>query len=167
MIEVEAPIYVEAPNGIPLQHLKMPKVFLAGGITGCPDWQAELVELLKGQLCVVLNPRRKHFDVSDSSVSSEQIHWEYHALRTADIISFWFCAETVQPITLFELGSALARLRQPDGSRLVIGVHPDYPRKLDVDIQCRLEVGHIWVKDSLESLASTIKGEIGPVVLSR
>jgi hypothetical protein len=36
----------------------LPAVFLAGGITGCPDWQAELVRMLADVPVALLNPRR-------------------------------------------------------------------------------------------------------------
>jgi len=49
-----------------MKHVKCPEesdggkrsVFLAGGITGCEDWQDEIVEMLKDTNFVLLNPRR-------------------------------------------------------------------------------------------------------------
>ena len=115
-----------------------PSVFLAGGITGCPDWQAEVIERLFDVNGVLLNPRRAAFDVSDPEAGPEQIRWEFEALAQCDIFSMWFCAETIQPICMYELGRHLA-LRIP--SQVVLGVHPDYPRATDVDMQSRL-AGH-------------------------
>lgn len=53
--------------------------FLAGGITGCDDWQQTVISILEdydkrrfpGSLCdlVVLNPRRSSFDVNDKSAT--------------------------------------------------------------------------------------------------
>ena len=51
--------------------------FLAGGITGCDDWQQTVISILEdydkrrfpGSLCdlVVFNPRRSSFDINDKS----------------------------------------------------------------------------------------------------
>ena len=44
-------------------------VFLAGGITDCPDWQSEVIKYLRRYEInnkldlVVYNPRRKFFDI--------------------------------------------------------------------------------------------------------
>lgn len=109
------------------------RVFLAGGITGCPDWQAELLHDVHSPRVTVLNPRRAAFDVTDKNLAFEQIQWEHKALRAAYGISFWFAAETVQPITLYELG-AWSMTDKP----LLVGCHPDYERRADVKIQTAL-----------------------------
>lgn len=108
-------------------------VFLAGGITGCADWQSELVEMMKETDFIFHNPRRKDFPIHDPNASTEQIKWEFNALRQCDIIAFWFSPETLNPIVLFELG-AWSRAKKP----IVVGVHPDYKRKQDVEIQMSL-----------------------------
>ena len=146
--------YVEAPHPVPALGWPQPLVFLAGGIFGCPDWQA----VVRQELCLaqvgphalcgtLLNPRRANFSINDPDVSEAQIIWEHDALRKADIVAFWFCKETVQPIVLFELGAALERLgnivsRVP---RIIIGIEAGYPRTQDVEIQTRLVMGHDYV----------------------
>ncbi|WP_443041424.1 nucleoside 2-deoxyribosyltransferase domain-containing protein [Streptomyces sp. B21-083] len=45
----------------------------------------------------------------------EQTAWEYEHLRIADVILFWFRAEAVQPIALYELGAHAARGTRPRG----------------------------------------------------
>src|SRR6266498_690265 len=42
-------------------------LFLAGGIMGCPDWQREMVEALRGTTLVVLNPRRVHYQFNEEA----------------------------------------------------------------------------------------------------
>ena len=127
-------IYVEAPNYIPKEYIRTkPSVFLAGGITGCPDWQKVVVEELKDLDIIILNPRRVNFDVTDPNASYKQIGWEHQMLEYADLISYWFAKETIQPIVLFELGKYLN-----DSKRKVIGIHPEYPRRTDVEIQTTL-----------------------------
>ncbi|MFI1031249.1 hypothetical protein [Streptomyces sp. NPDC020951] len=61
------------------------------------------------------------------------------------MILFWFCAEAVQPIALYELGAHAAR-----GTRLAVGAHPEYPRRLDVLEQLRLARPGMTVHGSLQ-----------------
>ena len=128
-------------------------VFLAGGITDCPDWQAEMRELLADTNLIVLNPRRADFDVRDPENSVKQIRWEHWAMYDADIISFWFPKETLCPITLYELGKQQGR----GDKKLVIGIHPDYARRLDVEEQTRLVEVNPDFNYSLVSHAAAIK----------
>ena len=99
----------------------------------------------------VLNPRREKFPIDDLNAAPEQIKWEFEHLRKADLISFWFCKETIQPIALFELG-AWSRSKKPP---IVIGVESGYVRELDIHIQMSL-LGH-YVAASLDELADLIK----------
>lgn len=52
-------------------------VFLAGGITDCPWWQDEIINLLKDESGILYNPRRKDFPIGDSMAAKEQIAWEF------------------------------------------------------------------------------------------
>ncbi|MCC9711755.1 nucleoside 2-deoxyribosyltransferase domain-containing protein [Streptomyces sp. MNU76] len=69
-----------------------------------------------GSPAVVLNPRRDDFPACHVEAAREQTAWEYEHLRIADVILFWFCAEAVQPIALYELEAQAAR-----GTRLAVG----------------------------------------------
>ncbi|MCB0329458.1 MAG: nucleoside 2-deoxyribosyltransferase domain-containing protein [Bdellovibrionales bacterium] len=127
-------------------------LFLAGGITDCPDWQADLVSLISNLPITALNPRRPYFPINDPSASNEQIEWEHRYLRSAEAISFWFPRETFCPITLYELGAW-----SMGNKALFIGVHPEYPRKIDIEIQTRLARPEIQIVYSLGDLASQIR----------
>lgn len=146
-------IYVEAPNDlqVPIGSFS---VFLAGGITNCPDFQAEIVSKLKNlpDSLIIFNPRRKDFPIYDPSAAEAQIRWEFNALRKVDLISFWFPKETLCPIVLLELGSWIV-LKKP----LVIGVHPDYARKQDVTIQTALARPGLPIFDNLDDVVEGIK----------
>lgn len=133
--------YVEAPKNYVGTK---PSIFLAGGITGCPNWQKKARRQIEGSGVVVLNPRRKNFPIDDSTAAYEQIKWEYRHLQIATSILFWFCAEAIQPIALFELGSWLR-----SGDRITIGAHPDYERRDDVVIQTSLARPDLRVYDTL------------------
>jgi hypothetical protein len=112
-----------------------PVLFLAGGISNCPDWQTEAAELLRDVPgLTVLNPRRSAFDLADPAAAAEQIAWEYAHLRRSDVVLFWFApGGSVQPITLYELGVHVTR-----GVPLAVGADPEYPRRLDVEVQLSL-----------------------------
>jgi hypothetical protein len=134
-------------------------LFLAGGISGCPDWQADVVRLLAGSDLVLLNPRRGRFPLDDPRAAEAQIVWEHAHLRRADAILFWFPAEALCPIALYELGAW-----NPRPKRLFVGCHPGYARRQDVVIQTRLERPGLRVADSLAELVGQVlawRGEAG------
>lgn len=145
--------YVEAPNEAPSGSPK-PSVFLAGGITGCSDWQKIVVENLAHVSALTLyNPRRENFPIHDPKAAYEQIKWEYEHLRKADAILFWFPPETLCPIVLYELGAWTVSSKM-----LFIGTHPDYQRKQDVEIQTKLARPSSEVHTSLETLIDRVAG---------
>ncbi len=145
-----------------MDHVKCPNVmkgkpphsiFLGGGISGCPDWQEEMVKLLSDFHVLLVNPRRDEFDVSDKELSIQQIRWEHYHLANCHARLFWFPCETLCPITLFELGRFVG-----EPGPLFVGCHPEYKRKLDVEVQLRLYRQHdCKVSDSLPALANRIK----------
>lgn len=141
--------YIEAPA----EYLGNERsLFLAGGITGCPDWQAELTDLLKNEDIVLLNPRRTNFPMDDANAAKEQIEWEHRHFRRSTAVSFWFTKETLCPITLYELGVNVMR-----DIPLFVGVHPKYARRQDIEIQIRLERPELEIVYNLNSLAGKIK----------
>jgi len=150
-------VYIEAPNYVKLPW-DQPSIFLAGGITGCENWQAKATEALKeiGDVTVV-NPRRQNYDVNGGfDLVKEQIKWEHHYLDRVHQVIFWFSSETIQPITLFELGCRLRDYRIVSRQPLFIGCHPDYARKWDVFIQSSLEGYDMQIKDNLDDLLNNV-----------
>ncbi len=134
--------YVEAPEEYAGDR---PSIFLAGGITGCPDWQADAARMLAGVPVAVLNPRRPHFDISDPTATEKQIRWEYTHLHRAAVVLFWFPAgPSPQPIALYELGAMAATDR-----RIAVGADPDYVRRADVRIQLELSRPEVVVRSDL------------------
>lgn len=153
---------VKAPGKYPYDSLMWtspsPLIFMAGGITNCPDWQSEMAQKLlagcakQGRGAILLNPRRDDFDITNPDISTEQIKWEHDALHCADLIMFWFPCETLCPITLYELGTWTNQKEIP----VFIGVHPDYKRAFDVKLQTRLKRPAIKIADSLDELSEQI-----------
>ncbi|MEU5431117.1 nucleoside 2-deoxyribosyltransferase domain-containing protein [Streptomyces olivoreticuli] len=121
--------YVEAPEEFSGPG---PSVFLAGGITRCPDWQQAVVEELADLEVTVFNPRRKSFPLHDPDAEAVQVGWEYRHLRRADHVLFWFpSSSSHQPIALYELGMAA-------GDRdacLTVGADPRYVRRTNLVAQ--------------------------------
>lgn len=128
---------ITAPNVFERQNGDS-SVFLAGGITSCPNWQETLISHAKFAFAdkenlVILNPRRENFNVTDKRMSEHQIEWEHKMLETCGTVVFWFPKETLCPITLYELGAYTEKKKN-----LIVGVDPHYGRKLDVTTQTLL-----------------------------
>jgi hypothetical protein len=137
--------YVEAPNEVyGVEYAFRKKLFLAGGITNCPDWQSDFVKFFSKEKnadkYVVYNPRRKNFPIEDPNASDEQIAWEYDKLKNSDVILFWFSKGSLNPIVLYELGrwgnSDILKRKQ-----IFVGIDPGYERTQDVIIQTKLSHG--------------------------
>lgn len=127
------------------------KLFLGGGITNCPDWQQEIIDALKDyNHLTIYNPRRPNFSPADEE---PQICWEYDKLAKANVIIFWFPKETVCPITLYELG----KWGNATDTKIIIGMHPDYPRKNDVIIQTSLARPSLDVYVGFESFMYAVE----------
>lgn len=137
--------YVEAPKDYVGQE---PAVFLAGGITGCPDWQAGVCGELRDLPIVILNPRRVNFPIGDPAAGPAQIDWEYRHLQRADVVMFWFpdSGQVPQPIALYELGAHAAA-----GKKIAVGCNPRYVRRADVIHQLRLARPDVHVRSDLYS----------------
>lgn len=140
--------YIEAPE----EFLYTGKsLFLAGGITDCPNWQQEISEELEDESIIIFNPRRKYFPENKINAALQQVEWEFRYLRKATAISFWFPEETLCPIALYELG-AWSMMSKP----IFIGIHPNYRRKLDIEIETQFARPDIEIVYSLRELLQKI-----------
>lgn len=133
--------------------------FLAGGITGCVDWQHEVIgELNKYdnkydlEDLIIFNPRREYFNTKDLSATDQQIAWEFIYLNKMDIFSVYFTKDTLQPIVLYELGRYIEVMKntfpRDYHKRIIISIEPGYERTVDVILQTNLAFGNcipiIW-----------------------
>ena len=135
-----------------LDIIDKPTVFLAGGISYCPDWQKEFIDFYIDTIdqdITIINPRREIWDNNrnNDDISKEQIEWENNYLKNSTGVVFWFPKETLCPITLFELGAALH-----SQNVIAIGIHPEYQRKLDVETQTKLVNKNIPIVYTVEDL---------------
>ena len=151
-------LYIEAFSKVHTNNMyeNSKSLFLAGGISNCPNWQEEAVKFLSSSGLTVVNPRRLNFNVFDSKCSIEQIEWEHKHLDLCESILFWFPKETVCPITLFEYGKYL-----PSKKKLFVGCDPEYSRILDLDVQTRLERPHLVVHRDLTDVLMEVWFSIG------
>lgn len=142
----------QAPNAAPVNST-YESIFLAGGITGCHDWQTGVVERLLAETTdtMIFNPRRVAWDMLDKAETERQIRWEHHHLESADAVLFWFAPESIQPITLLEYGLHLREYRP-----LFVGVHPDYERSADLHLQTKLYRTAQTVHTSLDDLLAEV-----------
>ena len=141
-------IVVEAPNP---ELPPGPSLFLAGGITGCRDWQRDAISALADTDITIFNPRRAVWP-SDPKEVDRQIAWERERLNYATLISFWFTPETICPITLLELGYSLEK-----SAEVAVGCAPEYSRKKDVESQLHLTYPAAAIDVSLDRLCERIK----------
>ena len=141
---------IEAPKEIYSPQVRNSiKLFLAGGITNCPDWQSYVIgELSDIPNLTIYNPRRKEMKMSDRAVLEQQITWEFQHLETADVVLFWFSGGSLNPITLYELGMWGNSMDRP----MIIGCDPAYERKDDVEIQTLLARPGTIVYDSISDM---------------
>lgn len=128
-------------------------LFVAGGISNCPDWQAWLATALVDTEVFLLNPRRGDFDATNPTMEQEQIEWEHQHLLLADAYLFWFCEETLCPITLFELGKVAGMF---PAKPLFVGTHQHYSRKRDVSIQLSLMRPEVNIVHCLDKVSDQV-----------
>jgi hypothetical protein len=146
--------YIECPASLDFENGRN-VVFMAGGITGCGNWQQDMRTMLEPAEIILINPRRIEWpkDVSaDSALAREQIEWEWRAFMKSKAVLFWFPPETLCPIALFELGKITVR----SGTALFVGCDPNYKRKFDVTVQLALERPSVKVVDSLDELSGQV-----------
>jgi len=159
--------YIESPNKYQDKRFKMfgdqegKCLFLGGGITNCPQWQKEVITLLKNTDLIVFNPRRENFPIKDPNASYEQIQWEYDHFELCKLILFWFSRGSLNPIVLFEYGrwSYISYHFFQFGKKVFVGIDPEYERKQDVEIQTKLldpTEKVLKIVYSLEELANQI-----------
>jgi hypothetical protein len=144
-----------------LRHVRAPQVFdgagaavfLAGGITGCPDWQSAAVSLMNEVDATVINPRRFTSPADKADIAAEQVAWECMYLERADLVLFWFPGgQAVQPIALYELGKIAA-----GDKPIAVGADPGYCRRLDVVLQLSHARPDVTVHSTLTATTESAK----------
>lgn len=158
-------LIVTAPSdNYSLENEKNLQVFLAGGITGCDNWQKQFCEDFKDLPGVTIyNPRRENFPIDDPNAAEEQITWEYNKLKQADLIVMWFTNATLQPICLYEMG----RWVNSSDTPAVVGIEDGYKRTQDVLIQTSLSRPDINFARNWEIFKADFKNMVSKVIGER
>ena len=140
---------VISPSAIPATSA--PRIFLGGSIDmgSAEDWQKTVIDALRHEPVVILNPRRKEWDpawkpeLSDPHFK-EQVEWELSALEQSDIIVMVLTPGSKSPVSLLELG-LYAR-----SGRLIVLCPPGYWRKGNVDaVTARYRITSVNSMDDL------------------
>ncbi len=135
-------------------------IFLAGSIDmgSAVDWQKGIEKYCEKLGYIVANPRRPKWDTTTNPIASnplfnEQVNWELGAIDRANIVFFYFAANSKAPITLLELGYVIG-----SGKKAIICCDPKYERIGNVEIMCKLyyyeEISfHTDLNEALQNLA--------------
>jgi hypothetical protein len=151
-------IEIQSPNEFK-KKAGYTSVFLAGSIEmgEAEDWQKEIIDSLKNEDIIFLNPRRDDWDSSWEQVKTdknfkEQVTWELTALEFADYIALYIDPKTQARITLLELGL------HAKSKKLIVCCPEGFDRKGNVDITCDLY--DIEQVDTLEELIEQIRKKV-------
>lgn len=157
--------YIQAsiitPDNTGIDDIPNIDLFLAGGITGCWNWQKPLAALISHYLSVatpltwlidnphftIAIPRREVGFSMEGAAAVAQIEWEHEALARAFTKSYYFTRDAVQPIVLLELGKHLA-----SPVNMFIAIENGYQRKTDVLVQSDLAIRYANVLSTHELL---------------
>jgi hypothetical protein len=151
----------EVPNG----HLTN-TLFLAGSIEmgKAADWQQQVIdELQRTDIAgVIYNPRRADWDSSWEAGSPEmkaQINWELDQLEDAQTIFFYFQGDTLSPISLLELGLAVAwSVQIGPRPNVIVVCESNFWRRTNIIETCRR--GLVRRFDNLEDGIKALKQEL-------
>ena len=144
-------------------------IFLAGGITNCPDWQSEIIKRLdhlfaleQAEGVVIFNPRRENFPIDDRGEAYTQILWEFKALEKCDIFSMYFSSGDIdQPICMYELGRNIVRMQMkyPNDweKRIIVSIDRDYKRFNDANHQTQFACGDRKIGLNLQYFEDSLK----------
>ena len=125
------------------------KVFLGGGIGGCPDWQKEFIKEFKyvepKKDVQLFNPRWEY-----KWTAFQQIEWEYKMINASNLMIMWFAKGGQNRICFYELGKYINAIKTVPA---VVGCDPDFDRKDDVAIQTHLARPDLNIKTNISDLA--------------
>ncbi len=142
-------VQIQPPNRVPI------RVFLGGSIEmgKAIDWQNQIIETLKDEPIIFLNPRRNDWDASwEQKITNpqffEQVTWELKSLEQSDFIIMFIDPATLSPITLMEIGI------HAKSGKMIVCCPEGFWRKGNVDV-----VGQVYgypVVTTLEEIIEAI-----------
>ncbi len=141
-------------------------LFAAGSIEmgKAEDWQSLLPKRLKkskvGEIPItIFNPRRDNWNIKwKQSIYNRQfanqVHWELDHIYESDVVAFYFCAGTLSPISLMELG--ICSQSKPD--KTIVCAPKGFWRRGNIEVVCNRS--HIKLVESIDSLIENVVEKI-------
>lgn len=148
-------IEIQAPNNVEAKE-EYVSVFLAGSIEmgKAEEWQKRIINELKDEPILFLNPRRDDWDsswgqdITDVNFK-EQVLWELKSLDFADKIVLYFDPNTLSPISLIEFGL------HARNNKLIVFCPQGFWKKGNVDVTS--ELYNIKQVNTFEELIAELK----------
>lgn len=148
-------IEIQAPNNVEAKE-EYVSVFLAGSIEmgKAEEWQKRIINELKDEPILFLNPRRDDWDsswgqdITDVNFK-EQVLWELKSLDFADKIVLYFDPNTLSPISLIEFGL------HARNNKLIVYCPQGFWKKGNVDVTS--ELYNIKQVNTFEELIAELK----------
>lgn len=128
-------------------------VFLSG--PSSTFWRQDLMDLLRFEALVLLDPTLA-FKKNNRFF---QVTWEHDHIDKSDVILVWLPEEESLNSafhsleTLFELG----RFVEMRDKILVLGIHPNYPQREELELQVKKLRRDVPIVDSLEGVVGSLK----------
>lgn len=143
---------IVAPTEVPFAGRQ---IFLAGAIDmgAAVDWQAQVIEAFRDDDVVLLNPRRKEDFTPD--MLDEQVIWELHALKRANLVFMWFPKDAKAPISFFEAGLYWHT------QKLIVGAEPGFYRRRNLELTSDVYGGIGQLYDSIPAMVIAARRRVG------
>ena len=134
------------PPLIPAAGSGRPTVFLAGGMSWCEDWQAQMARDLRAEAGVLLSPRINKPPYPDREM---QAWWEIRGRRQCGATVFYFpdTPKSVQPVTWYEMGANCQ-----SGKPTAVYVDAGHRRRLDIEERIAVNQPAAYIANSLAEL---------------
>ncbi len=163
--------FITSPERVPLNGYC--QVFLAGSIEQgkAREWHAEVGDALAqfSDGLIVLNPRRAQWDATlEQSISNpvfkEQVNWEVDGIDASSVMFFYFQEGTLSPITLLELGYALAE-NPVSHTHVVIVCEPGFWRRGNIEVMAdRANRRKVHLFDNMDDGIATLVDLVGRIM---
>ena len=154
--------YIETENSV---------VFLAGPITGAPNWHEKAIEIFQDLApdLFIASPKLPDF-VGEGAVSyNDQVAWESHYLNEAGkkgVIMFWLAEEEKHSCyyqhartSRFELGEWMAK-HQSENANLVVGIASDFPGRQYIKLRLTNDCPKIPLVNSLYDACESVTNKL-------
>ncbi|MBB64659.1 MAG: hypothetical protein CMO81_06300 [Waddliaceae bacterium] len=148
---------VQSPQLLQSCNKKGLSIFLAGTVSN--SWRNTLMDSFQEDPAIFLIPINDWAHENDRSF---RVTWEQQHIDEADLIVLWLAPpqannpRTLSLTTLFELGRIIEMKDKP----VIIGIHPNYPLRRELEIQLACLGRRHCLVDSVEEIALKIQDHL-------